>query len=42
MVGLNRHNDGNQVINSWLGRNCIKKTLMFLEIGYRVGYKDYI
>jgi hypothetical protein len=39
MVGVNRRNDEEPVINGWLSRNCMKKTRMFPEIGYRYVHK---
>jgi hypothetical protein len=38
-MGVNRHNDGEQVINSWLSRNCMEKMRTFSEIDYRYVHK---
>ena len=38
-VGVNRRNSGEHVINGWLSRNCMEKTRMFSEIGYRYVHK---
>jgi hypothetical protein len=38
-VGVNRRNDGKQIINDWLGINYMEKTRTFLEMGYRYVHK---
>jgi hypothetical protein len=39
MVGVNRCNDGDPVINGWLSRNCMEKMRTFPKIGYRYVHK---